>query len=103
MVSANCWEVKGCGLERAVSGRDACPAATLEAADGFLGGKNGGRACCFIPGTLCEGQGVCSSKEKEERCMSCSFYHDLKSDYCAIFTPTQFQRFVRNSVTRTLV
>ncbi|MBF8272464.1 MAG: hypothetical protein HW380_1569 [Magnetococcales bacterium] len=49
MAAVNCWEVKSCGFERAGSGRQVCPAVTCEIADGFLGGKNGGRACFFIP------------------------------------------------------
>lgn len=103
MAIANCWEVKGCGFERASPGKAVCPAVTCETADGFLGGKNGGRACFFIPNTLCGGSGRCSTEDKAERCMDCRFYRDLKDNFGATFNTANFQRFIQNSATRMVV
>ena len=103
MAAVNCLEVKSCGFDRAGPGRQACPAATYERADGFLGGRNGGRACFFIPGTFCGGEGPCSTKDKAVRCMNCKFFHDLKSNYDATFNPANFRRFVQNSAARAIL
>ncbi len=103
MAMANCWEVKGCGFERTKPGQPVCPAVTCEIADGFLGGKNGGRACSFIPGTLCDGAGLCSVEDKAEHCTQCRFFRDLKENYRAVFNVTNFHRFVQNSATRMVV
>lgn len=102
MATANCWEVKGCGFDRPGLGRPVCPAVTYETADGFLGGKNGGRACSFIPGTFCAGEGPHPTANKEERCQNCTFFRDLKTNYQATFSPHHFHRFVQNSATRHL-
>lgn len=100
MAIANCWEVKGCGFDRVGPGQPVCPAVTCEIADGFLGGKNGGRACFFIPDTLCGGEGLCSTEDKEGRCAQCRFFRDLKDNYGATFNSANFRRFVQNSATR---
>jgi hypothetical protein len=80
----NCWEFKKCGRE--IGGvnveRDGlCQAAANEAADGFCGGKNGGRACVYIIGTLCDG--VCQRTYKEKRpfCDNCEFHLQLKKEF----------------------
>ncbi|MBF0139553.1 MAG: hypothetical protein HQL74_04640 [Magnetococcales bacterium] len=103
MSAINCWEVKKCGFEKVTPGEKTCPAVAFDAADGFLGGKNGGRACTFIPGTLCGGDGPCSTTDKTERCQQCKFFYDLKESYGAIFTPGNFHRFVQNSFVRAVL
>jgi hypothetical protein len=77
MAKLNCWEFKKCG--RAPGGAKAaelgvCPAATEAALDGTNSGRNGGRACWAIAGTLCGGgvQGTFASKV--HNCMKCDFY-----------------------------
>ncbi|MBF0108977.1 MAG: hypothetical protein HQL76_07375 [Magnetococcales bacterium] len=103
MGTVNCWEVKRCGFDKAGPGDTVCPAVTWEEADGFLGGRNGGRACFFIPGTFCGKDGPCSTRDKAEICVQCRFFHDLKENYGAAFNAANFRRFVKNSAARTFV
>ena len=85
MTKVNCWEYKKCGREPGgakVQGAGICPAATMEEADGFCGGTNGGRACLYISGTYCfgksEGDGDYESKKKA--CGQCDFHKLLREE-----------------------
>lgn len=83
MAKQNCWEFKKCGRE--VGGLKAtelgvCPAATATKLDGANSGKNGGRACWAIAGTLCGGNVQGSFAEKEGNCMSCEFYEIIREE-----------------------
>lgn len=76
--SINCWEYFECGREpggRSVDKYGHCPAAVDERLDGFNGGKNAGRACWAVAGTMCGGkpQGLFALKIKD--CMQCDFHH----------------------------
>ncbi len=73
----NCWEFKKCGRE--INGvktaeLGVCPAATEKRLDNLNSGKNGGRTCWAIAGTLCGGsvQGVFASKLAN--CLTCDFF-----------------------------
>ena len=77
----NCWEVKACGREE--GGRDVarlgtCPAAQETRLDGVHGGRNAGRACWVVAGTLCadEVQGTFASKFRA--CERCEFYKSVQ-------------------------
>ena len=61
-----------------------CPAVTDFRRDGLNGGKNGGRVCYTIPGTLCGGkiQGIYASKKEE--CRQCRFYRLVEMEEGAI-------------------
>ena len=77
MSKQNCWEFFKCG--RQAGGTKAnefgiCPATAFFAADGFCDGRNGGRACMFVTGTLCAGKIQGTAKDKEKNCMECKFY-----------------------------
>jgi hypothetical protein len=79
----NCWEHKKCGRE--LGGMNAalmgvCPAAIDSRLHGVHGGKNGGRTCWMIAGTLCGGkvQGTFSMKYKT--CEQCDFYQNTKAE-----------------------
>ncbi|MBU1076911.1 MAG: hypothetical protein KKH98_06425 [Spirochaetes bacterium] len=83
MAKKNCWEVKLCGREQGgkkVSELGVCPASNTVKADGVNNGKNGGRACWVIAGTLCEGkvQGIFSFKNVT--CKECDFYKQVKDE-----------------------
>jgi len=73
----NCWEFKKCGRETG-GNKNAelgiCPAASDVRLDKTNSGKNGGRSCWVIAGTLCGGkvQGIFAQKQKN--CMLCEFY-----------------------------
>lgn len=76
-MNQNCWEFKKCG--RQLGGAKAgelgvCPASVERRTDRVNGGRNGGRSCWAIAGTLCGGsvQGVFAAKMSN--CMRCDFY-----------------------------
>lgn len=98
MSKINCWEFKKCGREPGGANIDelgACPAATLAAANGFCGGKNGGRACAYITGTYCSGVIQGTSKEKEKNCECCDFYKELKKEHGSEMYVTIFSKYVK--------
>jgi len=73
----NCWEFKKCGREvggATVSELAVCPAATEPRTNGINNGKNGGRACWALAGTLCGGKVQGSFAAKVGNCMKCEFY-----------------------------
>lgn len=75
MAKLNCWEFKKCGRELGganVKKLGVCPANTEQRTDGLNSGKNGGRVCWAIPGTLCGGEGTFVTKLAS--CMKCEFY-----------------------------
>ncbi len=83
MSKQNCWEFKKCAREPGgakVKELGICPAAIEEKVDGTNSGKNGGRACWALTGTLCGGkvQGIFAVKLKN--CMDCDFYKLVGSE-----------------------
>lgn len=73
----NCWEFKKCGREPGGSNngeKGTCPAATDARLDGVHGGRNAGRACWALMGTLCEGQPRGEFARKFQSCHECSFF-----------------------------
>ncbi len=77
MAKQNCWEFKKCGREP--GGAKAkelgiCPAAIETKVNGTNSGKNGGRACWALTGTLCGGKVQGTFATKLANCMSCEFY-----------------------------
>ncbi|MBI4766175.1 MAG: hypothetical protein HY787_16510 [Deltaproteobacteria bacterium] len=73
----NCWEFKQCGRElegKNVAELGICPAAELKKYDRINRGKNSGRICWALVGTLCGGriQGVYALKV--DTCLNCDFY-----------------------------
>jgi hypothetical protein len=79
----NCWEVKKCGREKGgvnAAELGVCTAAELSKAEGINGGKNGGRICWLIAGTLCGGKVQGSYAQKLSNCLKCEFYVKVKSE-----------------------
>jgi hypothetical protein len=73
----NCWEFKKCGREpggKNISELGICTAAESRKYDGINRGKNSGRICWALVGTLCGGkvQGVYA--QKIATCLNCEFY-----------------------------
>jgi hypothetical protein len=76
-VKRNCWEFKKCGREPAGANAVAlgvCPASTEVRVNGMNAGKNGGRACWALTGTLCGGKVQGSFATKLSNCFACDFY-----------------------------
>ncbi|RMG05591.1 MAG: hypothetical protein D6726_00965 [Nitrospirae bacterium] len=83
MSKVNCWEYMNCGREpggKNVSSLGVCPAAMDETADGLNGGKNGGRLCWAIAGTLCDGRVQGTFAEKRLLCFACDFFRHVKDE-----------------------
>jgi hypothetical protein len=72
----NCWEFKNCGREP--NGHNIalgiCPASLETKVNGIHGGKNGGRCCWAVAGTLCGGEVQGSFGSKVGSCIKCDFY-----------------------------
>ena len=83
MRKQNCWELKKCGRELGgakVREFGVCPAATETRAEGIHGGKNGGRACWAITGTLCRGETQGRFVDKAKGCLRCDFFELVQRD-----------------------
>ena len=79
----NCWEYKKCGREPGgsnVAEFGVCPSAIEAKVDGLNSGKNGGRTCWAVTGTLCGGTVQGSFAQKLTNCMSCEFYGVVKEE-----------------------
>lgn len=79
-MAANCWEFKQCGRQPGgarLAELGVCPAATEKRADQVNRGKNGGRCCWIIAGTLCKGEKQASFATKIGNCMHCDFYQQV--------------------------
>ncbi len=99
-MKANCWEVKKCGREPGGKKQEelgTCPVTTFEAADGFLGGENGGRACVFIIGKLAAEPGGERCDQTSGGCFKCSFFKKLKKKHKKSFRLDLFRRYIENS------
>ncbi|MBI5445121.1 MAG: hypothetical protein HY900_28410 [Deltaproteobacteria bacterium] len=80
-MAQNCWEMKKCGREPAgakTKELGVCPAATDASSNGVNGGKNAGRICWAVSGTLCGGKVQGSFAQKRLSCMSCEFFAHVK-------------------------
>lgn len=79
----NCWEVKKCGREPGgakVQEFGICPATIEVRVHGINGGKNGGRCCWAVTGTLCGGKVQGMFAHKVANCMVCEFYKAVVKD-----------------------
>ncbi len=89
----NCWEYRRCGREPGgARARETgvCPAAEFAPADGYLGGRNAGRACAFVTGTFCEGVFQGTYRDKSKNCWDCAFYRALREEHGAAFSMPAF-------------
>jgi len=79
----NCWEFLKCGCEEGGSKTDemgVCNAATDLHCDGKNGGKNAGRQCWHVEGTLCGGKKQGAFGEKATECLKCDFFKLVKGE-----------------------
>jgi len=90
-MTTNCWEFTLCGREPGgvrVAELGVCPASSFTRANGFLGGQNGGRACAYIAGTLCDGAVQGTHADKTKSCHRCEFFKTLRKahgDACSVY------------------
>lgn len=79
----NCWEYKQCGREQGgknVTTLGVCPAATDDRLHGVHGGRNAGRTCWMLAGTLCGGKVQGTFGTKYKTCEQCDFYKATKRE-----------------------
>ncbi len=93
-MTQNCWEYKKCGREPGgahVQEYGVCPASTDSSCDGLNGGKNGGRLCWAVAGTLCEGEVQGIFVEKQLSCVSCDFFKKVRDEVMQTQGKCRFQ------------
>ncbi len=79
----NCWEHKNCGRQpggHKVADLGICPVTTFADLDGAHGGKNAGRACWAIAGSLCGGKIQGTYAQKLHNCWRCDFMNKVKRE-----------------------
>ena len=83
MSKQNCWEYKKCGREPEganVHELGVCPTSAATKLNGIHGGKNGGRVCWAVAGSMCDGEVQGTYKQKYEDCIICDFYHSVRHE-----------------------
>jgi len=79
----NCWEFMKCGREPAgarTKELGVCPVTTLLELNGAHDGKNAGRACWAIAGSLCDGTVQGTYAQKLGDCWKCDFMKLVKKE-----------------------
>jgi hypothetical protein len=79
----NCWEFKKCGRQPGgtkVHDLGVCPAAIADHFNGAHEGKNAGRACWAVAGSLCGGKIQGSYAQKLNNCWRCEFMNLVKKE-----------------------
>jgi len=79
----NCWEVMKCGREpggRKAAALGICPVVTCTKLDSAHGGKNAGRVCWLVAGTMCGGEVQGSFARKYADCRKCKFYQLVREE-----------------------
>ncbi len=79
----NCWEHKKCGREPGgenVQQFGVCPVAVQQEFDSAHGGKNAGRSCWIVAGSLCGGKIQGTYAEKLSNCWRCDFMNMVKNE-----------------------
>ena len=92
----NCWEFRKCkrepgGIKAGELG--ICPAAADLTYDGINLGKNAGRFCWAVAGTMCGGQIQGSFAEKRDSCMGCNFFKLVQDEEGADSSRRKFLNF----------
>jgi len=79
----NCWEFKKCGREPGgskVKELGICPVTTYSDLNGAHDGKNAGRACWVVAGSLCGGKIQGTFAQKLHNCWRCEFMNAVKKE-----------------------
>lgn len=98
----NCWEYTECGLEPGgvnTARNGVCPAASDNTFSGINAGRNAGRFCWAVPGTLCKNRQQGHYAQKRAECQDCDFYHMVIAEQGTRNLRTKFLRFVQGSGT----
>ncbi|MEO5376628.1 MAG: hypothetical protein H7832_02410 [Magnetococcus sp. DMHC-6] len=79
----NCWEIAKCGREMGgakVNELGICPASSDTLHTGKNGGKNGGRSCWSVSGTLCKGIITGTFAQKKATCLDCHVFRLIRDE-----------------------
>ena len=79
----NCWDAKKCGREPGgpkTAEFGPCPVAGYTALHGVHGGKNAGRSCWVVAGSLCGGKIQGDEVQKRSACWECDFLKLVKKE-----------------------
>jgi eukaryotic-like serine/threonine-protein kinase len=93
----NCWEYMGCGREPGgchAGDKGICPAAVDRSHDGTNEGTCGGRFCWAVAGTLCHNQVQGTYAGKQENCLECEFYLQVRAEQGSANIRTKFLKFI---------
>ena len=91
----NCWEYMQCGRQHGgdkVDELGVCPAAVSDGHDGINEGRQGGRFCWVVAGTLCTGECQGTMAHKILSCLKCQFYLYVERQEGGYFTLTEQDR-----------
>jgi hypothetical protein len=80
-MSINCWEFHGCGCQPGGKNADLhnpCPIPLDEKYDGINNGKNAGRYCWKVIGTMSDAEPKCTEAMKIRECTKCDFFQLVK-------------------------
>lgn len=83
MHKMNCWEFKQCGREAGGDRAEemgVCPVAIDRKLNGVHGGKNAGRACWAVAGTLSDGKVQGTFALMIKNCLACDFYSIVRRE-----------------------
>jgi len=83
MSKQNCWEFKKCGREENGEKADqlgVCPAYATKKLNKINSGKNAGRSCWAVAGTLCGGKVQGTYAAKISNCLECEFYKLVQNE-----------------------
>jgi len=82
----NCWEFNKCSKNpssKTSSEGEECPTEKAVEMDGTNDGKNGGRYCWRVNGTLCsvhDGKPIPHWAEKMKDCIHCEFFRHVRKE-----------------------
>ena len=79
----NCWEFKKCGRLPGGQHMDdlgPCPVVSYSALNGMHGGKNAGRLCWVVTGSLCGGKVQGTEEQKKTACWDCDFLKVVRTE-----------------------
>ena len=104
-IKLNCWEFQKCGREPGgarIKGDGLCPSATETSANGINGGKNAGRICWAIAGTLSNEKIEGTLAREKFSCLNCDFFKSVSKDEnintYEILTPIKLNKFLENRI-----
>jgi len=83
VIKLNCWEHKKCGRQpggHRTAEMGVCPAATHVELNSAHSGKNAGRACWVVAGSLCGGKLQGTYAKKLLNCWRCDFMNMVKRE-----------------------